>query len=645
MGLGKIIHDIIGMIKKLVKTSNAILASIFSPGSCIRNISIQTRLLSSFFVFSLIPLLITGTFSYYMSSSAIKAKISTYSLQIMKQISKNIQREINKFENDSIEIQFSDIVQDALKRYDKMGQWEKKDLESSLKDIIIKKFSSLYDVSDVLIYTNNVDKIIAYGNDLYILKLKPEYLNMILNDALEKKGVPVWTAANLDHEMHYLNNIYDSNERNGILLCRSIRDIADGEQIGYILMRVHEKYFSNIYRDIDIGKDSLIFVLNSNGWVISSPYPDMEVAKEYKHQELLSELKYHQQKGEGIFNKSIDNNNYLVAFSHVENTDWYVVSLIPYAYLTAEARRVGLYTVIVSMACLILAISLSFLISKSISVPLKRLIHSMNEMKEGNLSISIEDKSKDEISKVTNNFNMMVEEIKTLLRNVEMKERQKRIAELKALQAQINPHFLSNTLNNVRWLARIQNADNIEKLITSLIYLLHGSMGKGDELITVMEEINYLKNYITIQEYRYYDKFKVSFKIEEEVLNYKILRFVLQPILENSIIHGIEPMNGQGLIVIKAFTDADHLKITVTDNGVGIPKEKLEGTLSHDPYTRRSRFNGMGLANVEERIKLFFGPQYGIFIQSIPDFYTTVEIILPIIKKEGGLENAQGINS
>lgn len=126
MGFGKIIHDIIGMIKKLVSTSSAILASISSPGSYIRNISIQTRLLSSFFVFSLIPLLITGTFSYYMSSSAIKTKISTYSIQIMKQISKNIQREINKFENDSIEIQFSDIVQDALKRYDKMGQWEKK---------------------------------------------------------------------------------------------------------------------------------------------------------------------------------------------------------------------------------------------------------------------------------------------------------------------------------------------------------------------------------------------------------------------------------------------------------------------------------------------------------------------------------------
>jgi two-component system sensor histidine kinase YesM len=126
VGFGKIIHDIIGMIKKLVSTSSAILASISSPGSYIRNISIQTRLLSSFFVFSLIPLLITGTFSYYMSSSAIKTKISTYSIQIMKQISKNIQREINKFENDSIEIQFSDIVQDALKRYDKMGQWEKK---------------------------------------------------------------------------------------------------------------------------------------------------------------------------------------------------------------------------------------------------------------------------------------------------------------------------------------------------------------------------------------------------------------------------------------------------------------------------------------------------------------------------------------
>jgi Predicted signal transduction protein with a C-terminal ATPase domain len=279
-----------------------------------------------------------------------------------------------------------------------------------------------------------------------------------------------------------------------------------------------------------------------------------------------------------------------------------------------------------------MAVLLSSIISRSISDPLKRLVGAMNKAKGGELSSNIKDYSRDELAEVTSNFNSMLDEIKLLIESVKDKEKQKRIAEIKALQAQINPHFLSNTLNSVKWLANIQRAENIEKLITALIELLHASMGKGTELITLREEIGYVKEYIVIEEFRYYDKFKVCFELQEDVLDLKILKFLLQPIIENSLIHGIEPMSGQGMIIVKAFLDSENLKIVVTDNGLGIPEERMMGILEEKFKSNKSSFSGIGICNIRDRIKMYFGEEYGVHIESIPNLYTTVELTLPITR-------------
>ncbi|MHB8062940.1 MAG: sensor histidine kinase, partial [Ruminiclostridium sp.] len=330
-------------------------------------------------------------------------------------------------------------------------------------------------------------------------------------------------------------------------------------------------------------------------------------------------------------NIDIDGKPYLIAFSSLNSAQWFVVSTIPYSYLNSEAKKIRSDILLLSMACFILAVLLSYVFALSISRPLKRLVKAMKEVKKGNLSISISDDSNDEIGEVTGNFNSMLNEIKNLMDSVKNEEKQKRKAEIKTLQAQINPHFLSNTLNTVKWLAGTQKADNIEEIVTSLIQLLHVSMGKGGDFITMREEIEYIKNYVNIQEYRYYDKFKVIFDIEEEILDFKILKFLLQPVVENSIIHGIGPMAGQGIIAIKGFQYDDVLKITVTDNGTGIPNEKLSVLLVSNQEDKKYNFSGIGINNVRERIQMNFGELYGLQIESVLNLYTTVEVTLPII--------------
>ncbi len=180
----------------------------------------------------------------------------------------------------------------------------------------------------------------------------------------------------------------------------------------------------------------------------------------------------------------------------------------------------------------------------------------------------------------------------------------------------------------------MQKAENISSIITSLIQLLHASMGKGRERVTLREEIEYVRDYLNIMAYRYYDKFEVYIEMEEGILDCDILKFILQPIVENALLHGLEPMEGQGLIVIKGYRIGDELKITVTDNGVGMNELTLNRLMSEKPKQTKAGWNGIGVWNVDQRIKLYFGEKYGISIQSVPNLYTTVEIKIPAAAEE-----------
>ncbi len=624
-------YSFFAFLRRLKKIFNSVLINIVS---IIRNIKIQQRLILILIMLSVVPLVITSIFSYNQSSSAIRSKTSTYSSQVMNQVGVNIERELNRLENDSIEIEFSSLTQNVLTNIKNMSAWEIEIVQLTMKENLVKKFSFLHDVSDVLLYTNDRRRIVAYGDRSFKLNLKKDFLDTYLKELEEKEGTPVWKSSNIDVEerlVKFATSAEQMNKSDCILLGRAVLSLETREIIGTLLIRTNERYFSNIYRNIDMGKNADIFVVDSDGIVVSSRNAKIPVAKQYKDQMLIKELLNRTGSQDKTFNMSIDGKKYMIAFSYLKDADWFVVSTIPYSYLNAEVKGILTKIMLLIMGCSVLAVLLSYIFTLTLSKPLKRLINTMNEVKRGNLSVSIIDNSTDEIGEVVGNFNTMLNEIKNLMESVKLNEKQKREAEIKILQAQINPHFLSNTLNTVKWLAGAQKAHNIEALVSSLIKLLHVSMGKGDDFITMGEEVEYIKSYINIQEYRYYDKFRVVFEIEEDILDYKVLRFLIQPVVENAIIHGIGPMTEQGLISIKGFKYNDVLKIRVTDNGEGIPRERLCKILTVDDYENKSKFSGIGINNVNERIQINFGDEFGLHIESVPKLYTTVELTLPII--------------
>jgi len=430
-----------------------------------------------------------------------------------------------------------------------------------------------------------------------------------------------------DYEQGLARRIF--GDRKSIILIRAVKSLETGNQLGYILMRIDESIISDTFRNIDFGDGAQIFVLNSNNIVVSSAGDYADVALPYHETGLLNDIK--KVTDQRSFRYESGNNVYLAAFTQIMQADWYIVALIKFDYLYSESNQLLINIFIIGICFLIFALFLNYIISRSIVIPIRQLVDGINSFKNGELDISIDDPNNDEFSELNRCFNEMTTEINRLIQDIKRQERQKKELEIRALQAQINPHFLSNILNTVSYIASIKKENNIVNLVDSIVTLLNGCMKNDNSQITVEEEISLLKSYITMQEYRLFGRFTVEFNIDSSILSCLIPRFLLQPILENALIHGIEPSGKTGLIVIKGFTQGDKLYFSITDNGIGMSQEQIDMLLESDNYNQNSRLNGIGLANTRDRIKLLYGQEYGLEISSVKGVFTTVNIYLPVI--------------
>jgi two-component system sensor histidine kinase YesM len=307
------------------------------------------------------------------------------------------------------------------------------------------------------------------------------------------------------------------------------------------------------------------------------------------------------------------------------------VALIPNRYFNNLSNDIGKLVIQVGVICLIVSILFFTIIYRSITVPLNQLMGSMRGVKKGSLKVrKVSEDAKDEVGEVASSYNEMINELNLHIENIKEKEKQKALVEFRALQAQINPHFIANTLNSVAWMARMQKAENIENVVTSLNQLLNASMGKGNDIISIGEELQNLKSYISIQNIKYLKSLDVNFDMDEDIMECKLLRFLMQPLVENAIIHGLAPKQGQGSIYIKGYRDHNDIVLMVTDNGVGMNEDEIKELLIGKQESKDS-FSGIGLKNVNERIKLTYGNDYGLLIKSQKGMFTTIELKLPVI--------------
>lgn len=372
--------------------------------------------------------------------------------------------------------------------------------------------------------------------------------------------------------------------------------------------------------ETEIGTRSTIYLLDSDNNIIYHPNQQMLYAGiEDKTMEYVGNVE------QETDIRMIDGQRYVMSISTIRSNGWKVVGVSELNGISYYDNSITQYIVWIVVVMTIVLIAAINLFSYYLTRPLKKLIQLMKKAKEGDLSIQSEYNGYYEIEELSDSFNSMIRRIKQLMKNIVNEQEQLRISEMKTLLAQINSHFLYNTLDSIIWMVESGDKSNSIRMLSALASFFRLSLSQGRDMITVDEEIRHVENYLIIQKMRYNEQFDYQIEVDEQIRYQKTLKMILQPIVENCIIHGVSRLMEPGIIRIRAWSEAGDLFITIEDNGYGIAREQLEQIL----VTESKGHGGFGIRNVQQRIRMMFGEPFGLQYQSELERGTTVRIWLP----------------
>ncbi len=309
---------------------------------------------------------------------------------------------------------------------------------------------------------------------------------------------------------------------------------------------------------------------------------------------------------------------------------WRVLCFIPMSELLSNTRMLVFVIALVSLLAVLISTGIAVLLSNSTTRNIKILEQTMRRVEDGNFDVRIIPLGRDEIGSLSIRFNFMLSRINDLINTVYKEQIAKQQAEFTVLMSQINPHFLYNTLGTVKWYARMNHQAEIERMVTSVIELLKSSVRRVGEFHSLEQEINQLKNYIYIQKIGYGDAFHMDYEVDEWLMESEVPYFILQPLVENAILHGIEMSKGSGRIVLYARIEEKQLLLIVEDNGIGMEAEQALNLLN--TASRKESVPGVtsiGIHNVNERIQLYYGEKYGLSYESAPGLGTKAIVRIP----------------
>lgn len=391
--------------------------------------------------------------------------------------------------------------------------------------------------------------------------------------------------------------------------------------LGIIVIRIRmERIVQDISAGTDLKNGELII---RSGQQIQYPKTGEPVDLDIKEPAQKDGYEIRKDKGETTF----------ISYTTSSYTGWKYYSLIPFDYIFNRIMWMKNVLIIIYIASFLMLSALAFRFSRSITRPIERLIDRMKQVKKGDLSspwITRDDEGSllhmDEVGQLHRTFRMMIEQINELIHENYTKQLTIRDTQFRALQAQINPHFLYNTLETINWQAKLNGQKDISRTVESLGFLLRSSISLKETLITLDQELNIIRHYITIQQFRFGKRLDYQEDIPLSLLNCPMPKLLLQPLVENAIKHGLEMIMETCSIKVAARKSEDGVLITISDNGPGMRKEVIENLLQGKVVSNGS---GIGLSNIRERLEITFGPPYGLSIARAVEGGTTVSLLLP----------------
>lgn len=312
-----------------------------------------------------------------------------------------------------------------------------------------------------------------------------------------------------------------------------------------------------------------------------------------------------------------------------------VTSLMPKHEVYKGAYKTIGVIVGITLGCMGLALFLSGFVVNTSLRPIGDLNELMKEVRAGDLSVRARVQPGDEFEEVCESFNLMVDNTESLIEKIRLEENEKRENEYRALQAQISPHFMLNTINMIKWMAVIQGNKAIEKALDSFAHVLTFVVRRREEKITIGAQLERIKYYVDILSLRYYNKFQIDFHVGEGVENCYTIKYVLQTLIENSVFHGFDESTGTGNIQVKISRHGGKIIYEVKDNGKGMTAEKIQEALSRELDEKKGMMK-IGIYNINRRIQLIYGEEYGVSIKSVPGEYTIVQVVIPAEEENDG---------
>jgi sensor histidine kinase YesM len=400
-----------------------------------------------------------------------------------------------------------------------------------------------------------------------------------------------------------------------VYIGRTIMDY--GEEKALILSKLNDRVFTDAFSEI-LYPDGFTMILNrDNSIIYDSALGKLSGRKDDLRRQLAEKR------------DTISINDYIAIYKKSDSFDITVVSAMPTHYLREHYSHVRFQFFAILFGAVLAEAFLSMLVSNQITQGLRILEHNMERIGDGSMTELSSIRRQDEVGRLSRTYVRMIGQIKKLMEDIKEKEYQKRQMEIRLLRAQISPHFLYNALNTIGYLAQMQNVKNIHKLVISLIELLRGAVSVDDVLVPLSEEISYVQNYLNIQQYRYQQQIRVDLRLDELIGRCLVPKMILQPIVENALIHGLKAEHETPSVIIKAYVLEGQLVLSVTDNGIGMNKEKIQEIMAKSINPEEPCFFGHGISNVYARIRLQFGERSGLSIFSRERLFTTVEIRLP----------------
>ncbi|MFD0672958.1 cache domain-containing protein [Cohnella sp. GCM10027633] len=548
--------------------------------------------------------------SYRLSEEAVTDSASAYTEQLIGQVNANIQTYLDNM------VSISDL---ALSN----ASLEKAAIEgTSISDSGVTATAISRFFRSIVRSREDIASIVFVGENGYIvsdrevsdfkpvadLKTQDWYAN-----AMKAGGKVAISSSHVQH-------IFKKEYRWVVSISRQLGKAGEPGS-GVLMVDLNLNVINNLCKQIQIGKSGYVFILDPAGDLIY--HPQQQLLYSRLKSEAIPELLAASDNAAQI---KQDGKLYTV---RTNEFGWKVIGVTYPDELVGNKKEIRTTSVVAALLFLAVALAISVLLSFRLTKPIKRLESLMKKVEKGDFGIRVEVERADEIGKLSRSFNLMIGKIKELMEQIVQEQEMKRISELKAMQAQIHPHFLYNTLDSIIWMAEMGKMAEVVKMTTALAKLFRASISKGEELVPIETELEHIQNYLTIQNIRYKNKFTYEIDVDPGLYACKTLKIVLQPLVENAIYHGLKQQAVVGCIRITGRLEQGTIVLKVIDDGVGMSEEQALALTN--AFRTGDGGKGVGLPNVNHRIRLYFGESYGLEIESELEEGTTVTLRIPQI--------------